>query len=147
MIEIIATAIDIERVYAAVEDHGAGGVALFLGRVRDHADGHQVERMTYEGYESMAEKQLLKLAANVKKRWPIQKIAMVHRLGELELGDISVAVAVASAHRSEAFEACRYAIDTLKETLPIWKREFGEDGESWVDGVVPRPLDPEEDVN
>ncbi len=138
MIEITREKIDIERVLAAVDAPESGGVVTFIGRVRNHAAGRQVLRMEYEGYETMAQRKLEELAREVEKRWPVQRLAMVHRLGLLEIGEASVVIAVACAHRAQAFEACRFAIDQLKQTLPIWKKEFGPDGEVWVEGVMPK---------
>jgi molybdopterin synthase catalytic subunit len=105
-----------------------GGVVTFLGTVRDLTDGKWTTALDYEAYPGMAEKKLAEIEADVRQRWPVGDIVMVHRLGRLEVGEVSVAVAVSCPHRAEAFEACRYAIDRLKELVPIWKRE------NWVDG-------------
>ena len=141
MVELITEKISIGKILNAVEDHSTGAVTLFLGRVRDHANGRQVTRMAYEAYAEMARKKMQKIEDEVKKGWPVQKIAMVHRTGKLDLGEVSVAIAVACPHRKEAFEACRFAIDTLKETVPIWKKEQFVDGEAWVEGTIPKPKD------
>ena len=93
--------------------------------------------MEYEGYELMARQVLEKLEADIRQRWPVLEMALVHRLGLLDLGEASVVIAIACAHRAEAFAASRYAIDTLKKTIPIWKKEHGVDGTNWVDGVIP----------
>jgi molybdopterin synthase catalytic subunit len=111
-----------------------GAVCLFLGVVRDHNAGRRVLWLEYEAYEEMALPLMQELAADARRRWPITEIHLVHRLGRLEIGEASVAVAVVSPHRREAFEACRHAIDTLKKTVPIWKKEFFEGGEAWVEG-------------
>jgi len=139
MVELISEKISVDKILNAVEDPSTGAVVLFLGRVRDHANGRQVTRMAYEAYSEMAQKKMQEIEDEVKNRWPVQKITMIHRTGELELGEVSVAIAVACPHRKEAFEACRFAIDTLKETVPIWKKEHYTDGETWVEGTVPNP--------
>ena len=137
MIELISEEMSVNKILNNLEDHSTGAVVLFLGRVRDHANGRQVTRMAYEAYAEMAHKKMQEIEDEVKKRWPVQKIAMMHRTGELELGEVSVAIAVACPHRKEAFQACQFAIDTLKETVPIWKKEQFVDGEAWVEGTVP----------
>ena len=137
MIELISEKISVDKILNNLEDHSTGAVVLFLGRVRDHANGRQVTRMAYEAYAEMAHKKMQEIEDEVKKRWHGQKIAMMHRTGELELGEVSVAIAVACPHRKEAFQACQFAIDTLKETVPIWKKEQFVDGEAWVEGTVP----------
>lgn len=120
---------------AHVGDEGSGGVVLFLGQTRDHSRGEKVVGLEYEAYESLALKQMEKIATAARERWPLRALAIVHRLGYLKVGEISVAIAAAAAHRGEAFEACRFAIDTLKKTVPIWKKEFRPDGSFWVEGV------------
>jgi molybdopterin synthase catalytic subunit len=118
----------------AVTASGDGGVVTFQGVVRDNARGKQVRSLEYDAYVEMAEQQMAQIAAEVEARWEDATVAMVHRIGRLEIGDCSVVVAVACPHRGEAFEACRYAIDTLKSTVPIWKKEIYTDGEEWVEG-------------
>ncbi len=147
MVDITCDKIDLDRLLAEVESPESGGVVVFIGRVRNHAQGREVIRMEYEGYEPMARRVLQQLENEVRERWPVEKIAMVHRLGMLEIGEASVVIAVACAHRAQAFEACRYAIDRLKETLPVWKKEFGPDGASWVEGVMPNVHQSEEETN
>lgn len=137
MIETTEDKIDLSRVMAAVADPAAGGVAIFIGRVRNLAEGRAVERMEYEGYPEMIIKELKKIATTACERWPVQKYAIVQRLGMLELGETSVAIAVACAHRHDAFAACQFMIDTLKKRVPVWKKEFGPHGSRWVDGVLP----------
>jgi molybdopterin synthase catalytic subunit len=111
----------------------AGGVAVFLGVVRDNNSGRRVVALEYEGHVPMAEAKLKEIGDAVHRRWPgVKQVAMVHRLGRLQVGEASVVIAVSSAHRHEAFEACHFAIDRLKEIVPIWKREIFEDGAVWV---------------
>jgi molybdopterin synthase catalytic subunit len=105
-----------------------------VGVVRDNNAGRRVLWLEYEAYEEMALPLMEEIAREVRARWPVTSVRIEHRLGRLEIGEASVAVAVASPHRREAFEACRYAIDTLKRTVPIWKKEFFEGGEAWIEG-------------
>ena len=139
MVELISEKISVDKILNKVEDHSTGAVVLFLGRVRDHTNEHQVTGMAYEAHSEMAHQKMQEIEDEVKKRWPVQKVTMVHRTGQLELGEVSIAIAVACPHRKEAFEACQFAIDTLKETVPIWKKEQFLDGEAWVEGTVPNP--------
>jgi molybdopterin synthase catalytic subunit len=118
----------------AVTARGDGGLVTFQGVVRDNARGKQVRSLEYDAYVEMAEQQMAQIAAKVEARWEDATVAMVHRIGGLEIGECSVVVAVACPHRAEAFEACRYAIDTLKSSVPIWKKEIYTDGEEWVEG-------------
>ncbi len=126
-------AIDLPALSRAVEASGYGAVVTFAGNVRDNARGLQVLYLEYEGYEPLAEKHLARLVAEAEGRWGV-RCAVQHRLGRLEIGECSVGVAVASPHRAEAFEACRWLMDTLKETVPIWKREHFAGGAHWVEG-------------
>jgi len=110
-----------------------GALVTFLGTVRDLTDGRQTVALDYEAHASMAEKKLAEIEQQTRERWPVGEMAMVHRLGYLEVGEVSVAVAVSCPHRAEAFEACRFAIERLKEFVPIWKRENWADGSTeWV---------------
>ncbi len=120
----------------SVEDPGAGAVVLFLGTVRDNNEAGRVDRIVYEAYDPMAEKALARTEDEVRRMWPETKaVKIVHRLGDLAVGDVSVAVAVSSAHRADAFEACRHAIEAIKHDVPMWKRERLSGGEEvWVEG-------------
>ena len=109
-----------------------GGINVFIGSVRNVTKGKKVVRLEFEAYESMAISQMNKIAKDVLKKWPVQKILIHHRTGILQTGEVPVIIAVAAAHRDAAFDACRYTIDTLKQTVPIWKKEVFEDGEIWV---------------
>jgi len=111
-----------------------GGVVTFQGVVRDNARGKRIRYLEYDAYPEMAVQQMTAIAQEVERRWQTNHIAMVHRTGRLEIGECSVVVIVACPHRAEAFDACRYAIDTLKSDVPIWKKEVAEDGEEWVEG-------------
>ena len=109
-----------------------GGINVFIGSVRNVTKGKKVVRLEFEAYESMAINEMNKIAKDVLKKWPVQKILIHHRTGILQTGEVPVIIAVAAAHRDAAFDACRYTIDTLKQTVPIWKKEVFEDGEIWV---------------
>jgi molybdopterin synthase catalytic subunit len=125
--------IDVEALYRAVLRDRDGAVVTFHGVVRASSDsGRAVRYLEYEAYPEMAEAQMRAIGAEIKRRWDIDDVAMVHRIGRLEIGEASVVIAVASPHRGEAFDACEYAIDTLKATVPIWKKEVFADGEVWV---------------
>ncbi len=115
----------------AAED---GAVCLFLGVVRNENGGRPVRHLEYEAYEEMAQPLMEEIEAEARRRWPVTDVRIVHRLGRLEIGEASVAIAVTAPHRGAAFEACRHAIDTLKATVPIWKKEFYADGAVWLEG-------------
>ena len=133
MFKIITEPITGEEVREAVEGPDAGAVVLFLGTVRNNTDGRPVRHLEYEAYPPMAEKKMAEIAQEISDKWGIERVAMVHRVGKLEIGEVSVAVAVASPHRKDGFEACKYAMDRLKQIVPIWKREVWGDGEAeWV---------------
>ena len=135
-VRITRNPINPARVLALVSDEDAGGAVLFVGTIRRRSEGKTVEGLTYEVYREMAERRMREIEDRIRKKWPVVKIAMVHRYGQLDVGDVSVAVAVSCEHRTEAFEACRYAIDTIKGTLPMWKKERFEGGaKTWVKGT------------
>jgi molybdopterin synthase catalytic subunit len=123
-----------ERAVAeAVEDAAAGAIVVFSGVVRDQTGGRRVKFLEYEAHAPMAEAKMREIGTAVRERWPtVRRIALVHRVGRLLIGESSVMIAVSSPHRRHAFEACHFAIDTLKETVPVWKKEYFEDGEVWV---------------
>jgi molybdopterin synthase catalytic subunit len=133
MIRLTREAIDYHALTESVRDPHCGAVALFLGTVRDLTGEQVTVFLDYEAYAPMAEKKLAEIEADVRRRWTVGNIALVHRLGRLAVGDVSVAVALSCAHRGEAFDACRFAVDTLKELVPIWKKENAPDGTGeWV---------------
>ncbi len=132
-IQVTAEPLSERAVAEAVEDAGAGAIVLFSGVVRDQTRGRRVKFLEYEAHAPMAETKMREIATAVRARWPgVKRIAMVHRIGRLLIGESSVMIAVSSPHRRQAFEACHFAIDTLKETVPVWKKEYFEDGEVWV---------------
>ncbi|PWK78165.1 molybdopterin synthase catalytic subunit [Mucilaginibacter oryzae] len=110
----------------------SGGIDVFIGTVRNQTKGKKVLKLDFEAYEPMAISEMYKIAARAFERWPVQKILIHHRTGLLQVGEVPVIIAVSAAHRDAAFEACRYIIDTLKQTVPIWKKESFEDGDVWV---------------
>jgi molybdopterin synthase catalytic subunit/molybdopterin converting factor small subunit len=125
--------LDVGTVVARVAGPGMGGIVTFVGAVRDNARGRQIRHLEYESYPEMAEREMERIASQAAERWPGTRLAIAHRSGHLEVGDLAVVVVAAAPHRAEAFEACRFAIDTLKQTVPIWKKEVASDGEYWVD--------------
>ena len=137
MVQLTPEKISVDTLLDSVEDHSTGGLVIFLGRVRNHAEGRRVRAMDYEAFDEMALAKMEAIAEQAREKWSIKKIAIVHRTGHLELGEVSIAIAVACPHRAEAFAACRYVIDTLKKTVPIWKKEYFEGGDAWVEGVQP----------
>jgi molybdopterin synthase catalytic subunit len=133
MIELTTQTIDHAGLTERVRRNDAGAVVTFLGTVREMTAGRQTVALDYQAYPVMAQKKMQAIEAETRARWPVGDIALVHRLGRLELGEISVVVAVSCPHRAQAFEACRHAIDRLKEIVPIWKQENWADGSTeWV---------------
>ena len=132
MIEIVSHPIDVAAVTAAATQARAGAIVTFVGTTRDHNDGRRVTRLEYEAYPEMAVDEMTKIGATLRQRWPVECVAIVHRIGVVPIGEASVVIAVSSAHRVAAFEACHFAIDRLKEVVPIWKKEHFEGGEIWI---------------
>lgn len=133
MFRVTEDEITAQMVIGAVEHPSAGAIVTFLGTVRDHSQGKRVLYLEYDAYPEMAEMTLRQIGEEIRERWGLDRVAIVHRVGRLEIGEASVAIAVAAPHRAEAFEACRYAIDRLKEMVPIWKKEVWEGSEHWVE--------------
>lgn len=135
LIRVTSEPIGADEVVGFVGDPGAGGTCVFLGTVRDHSEAGEVTGLTYEAWEELAVRRLEELGDELLGRWPLRRVAIVHRIGELAVGEVSVAIAVGAAHRAEAFEACRHAIEKLKQDVPIWKKEHLVSGDSsWVMG-------------
>jgi molybdopterin synthase catalytic subunit len=134
LIQLTRQPLDRDALIAAVSDPAIGGIVVFEGVVRDNARGKQVRYLEYDVYEEMAHQQIRQIITEAEQRWGAQRIAVAHRFGRLEIGEASVIIVVASPHRAEAFEVCRYLIDTLKSTVPIWKKEVATNGEEWVEG-------------
>ena len=131
-VEISEQALNTKECIDWVQSADCGGINIFIGTVRNETKGKKVVKLLFEVYESMAIKQMQKLAECVLEKWPVHKILIHHRSGELKPGDIAFIIVVSASHREAAFIACRYTIDTLKETVPIWKKEYFEDGAVWV---------------
>jgi molybdopterin synthase catalytic subunit len=138
---VTATPLDPMAVVRAVEHAGIGAVVTFLGLVRDHNVGRKVTHLEYEAYEPLAVKALQRIVDEAAGRWPSVRLAIHHRTGRLEIGEASVAIAAASPHRADAFAASRYAIERIKQIVPIWKHEYFEGGDAWVEGATADPDD------
>ncbi len=134
LIQLTREPLERDALVAAVSHPSVGGIVVFEGVVRDNARGKQVRYLEYDVYEQMAEQQIRMIIAQAQQQWGIERVAVAHRFGRLEIGEASVIVVVATPHRGEAFDACRYIIDTLKATVPIWKKEVATNGEEWVEG-------------
>ena len=132
MIEITRQPIAVQAVIDSVASSANGGAVVFLGTVRDNAEGKQVLYLEYDAYPEMAEKKLAEIFGEIQRRWGEVKMSVVHRIGHLDIGEVAVVIAAASAHRREAFQACEYAIGRIKEIVPIWKKEFYRDGSAWL---------------
>jgi len=132
MIEITGQPIDVQKIITAASNQEAGAVNTFIGTVRNNTSGKKVLRLEYEAYEPMAISEIQKLIDQASENWKLTGFAVSHRVGTLTPGDIAVVVAVATPHRKDSFAACQFIIDSLKQTVPIWKREFFEDGDEWV---------------
>jgi molybdopterin synthase catalytic subunit len=124
--------LDIAQCIAWIQSPQCGGINVFIGTVRNKTKDKDVIHLEFEAYEVMAIKEMQKIAEKILRRWPVEKILIHHRIGVLRIGEVPVVIAVAAAHRAAAFEACRFAIDTLKEDVPIWKKEIFQDGQTWV---------------
>jgi molybdopterin synthase catalytic subunit len=134
LIQLTREPLDRNALIAAVSHASVGGIVIFEGVVRDQARGKQIRYLEYDAYPEMAEQQIRVIVDEAQKRWGVEHVAVAHRFGRLEIGEASVIIVVATPHRAEAFEACRYIIDTLKTTVPIWKKEVATNGEEWVEG-------------
>lgn len=137
IVELVHTPISAAALAAHVRGSADGAIVIFDGFVRDHSKDRRTRYLEYEAYEPMAIAKIQEIAAHIREKFAIHGLAIIHRLGRLEIGETSVFIAVSAAHRAAAFEACRFAIDTLKRTVPIWKKEYFEDGSVWADGELP----------
>jgi len=134
LFELTTDPLDPRRLEAAVAHKGAGAICTFIGVVRDTSRGRSVTHLEYEAYSEMATAEMRKIAGEIAEKWPEARVAMAHRTGRLEIGEASVVVSVSSPHRAEAIDACRWGIDRLKESVPIWKKEHATDGTYWIEG-------------
>jgi molybdopterin synthase catalytic subunit len=119
-----------------LEDNSAGAVSIFMGNVRNHGEHGNVSGIYYEAYIEMAEEKLKEIENEAQTRWKIKKLVTIHRIGSLKVGETSIIIGVCSAHRNEAFEACKYIINNVKSRVPIWKKEISEENQKWCDGIL-----------
>ena len=138
---ITTSPLDLAPLLRLVDDGGKGAVASFLGLVRNYNQGRRVDHLVYEAYEPLAERALARIVSEVHDHWPSVTLALHHRIGRLEIGEASVAIAAASPHRADAFAACRYTIERVKQIVPIWKHEYFEGGDVWIEGATADPED------
>ena len=134
MVALTHTPIDIEQIIRAISTSRSGGINVFIGTVRNHSQGKRVRELEYSAYVPMAERLMAEIEKEIRGKWIVDGVALVHRIGILKIGDVAVVTAISAAHRNEAFEACRYAIDRVKAVVPIWKKEHFEEGLAWVVG-------------
>ncbi len=140
MFRVTQKAINLQELVEYVTDPEAGAIATFIGTTRNNNEGRKVISLDYEAYPEMAEKELARLGEEAKIKWNIQRMAIVHRIGPVQITEPSVIIAVSAAHRSDAFEACRFAIEEIKKSIPIWKKEIFEGGEVWIGSQSGGPL-------
>ena len=140
MFRVTRNPINLQELVEFVTDPEAGAIVTFIGTTRNNNEGRRVIALDYEAYPEMAEKELARLGVEAKKRWDIQRIAIVHRIGPVQITEPSVIIAVSAAHRADAFEACRFAIEEIKKSVPIWKKELFEGGEVWIGTQSGQPL-------
>ena len=140
MFRVTNKPIDLNELVGYVADAEAGAIVPFIGTTRNNNEGRKVLALDYDGYPEMAEKELARIGAEAKNKWPICKMAIVHRLGPVQIGEASVIIVVSSAHRDAAFAASRFAIEEIKKTVPIWKKEVFEGGEVWIGTQTGQPL-------
>jgi molybdopterin synthase catalytic subunit len=141
MFEIWDKEISLDACIRAVQHPGAGAIITFLGIVRNNSRGKSVYYLEYDAYQPMAERKMREIGDEIRARWNVP-CAILHRVGRLDIGEASVAIAVAAPHRKDAFDACRYAIERIKEIVPIWKKEFAESGEWWIEGGTALTVEP-----
>lgn len=140
MFRVTNQPIDLNELVRYVADAEAGAIVPFIGTTRNNNEGRKVIALDYDGYPEMAEKELARIGAEAKNQWSICKMAIVHRLGPVQIGEASVIIVVSSAHRDAAFAASRFAIEEIKKTVPIWKKEVFEGGEVWIATQTGQPL-------
>ena len=140
MLRVTDKPIDLQELVDWVTDPEAGAITIFIGTTRNNNQGRKVIALDYEAYPEMAEKELARLSGEAKKKWQICRMAIVHRIGPVQITEPSVMIAVSAAHREAAFAACRFAIEEIKKTVPIWKKEVYEGGEIWIGTQSGQPL-------
>lgn len=140
MFRVTPNPLELEEAVARVTDPEAGAIVTFVGTTRNHNEGRKVIALDYEAYDEMAEKELARIGQEAQERWKITRMAIVHRIGHVPITEPSVVIAVSAAHRQDAFEACRFAIEEIKKSVPIWKKEIFEGGEVWIGTQSGKPL-------
>lgn len=140
MFRVTNQPINLQDLVDYVTDPEAGALAIFIGTTRNNNEGRQVIALDYEAYPEMAEKELIRLGEEARRKWPICRMAIVHRVGPVQIAEPSVMIAVSAAHREASFAACRFAIEEIKRTVPIWKKEVYEGGEIWIGTQSGQPL-------
>jgi len=140
MFRVTDKPIDLQELVASVTDMESGAIATLIGTTRNNNEGRRVIALDYDGYPEMAEKELARIGADAKTKWPICRMAIVHRLGPVQITEASVIIAVSAGHRDAAFAACRFAIEEIKKTVPIWKKEVYEGGEVWIGTQTGQPF-------
>jgi molybdopterin synthase catalytic subunit len=140
MFRVVRTALDMQELVRYVTDPSAGAIATFIGTTRNNNEGRKVIALDYDAYPEMAEKELKRIGDDAKKKWSIERMGIVHRIGPVQITEASVMIAVSAAHRDDAFQACRFAIEEIKKTVPIWKKEVFEGGEVWIGSQTGQPL-------
>ena len=140
MFRVVREPIDLPELVRAVTDPSAGAIATFIGTTRNQNDGRKVVALDYDAYPEMAEIELRRIGEDAGKKWKIERMAITHRVGPVAIGEASVVIAVSAAHRDDAFQACRFAIEEIKKTVPIWKKEIYEGGEVWIGTQTGQPL-------
>jgi molybdopterin synthase catalytic subunit len=140
-VAVVTAPLDADALVALVGAQGDGAIVTFAGLVRDHNQGRRVHFLEYEAYEPLAVRALQQIVDEAKQLWPSARVAAHHRIGRLEIGEASIVIAAASAHRGDAFAACRYTIERVKQIVPIWKREHFDGGDVWLEGATADPED------
>ncbi len=140
MFRVTKEPLDLQSLVRYVTDPEAGAIATFIGTTRNNNEGRKVIALDYEAYPEMAEKELARLGEEAKRKWKIERMAIVHRIGPVQITEPSVIIAVSAAHRDDAFQACRFAIEEIKKSVPIWKKEVFEGGEIWIGTQSGQPL-------
>jgi len=140
MFRVVREPIDLQALVRHVTDASAGAIATFIGTTRNNNEGRKVIALDYDAYPEMAEKELKRIGDDAQKKWRIERMAIVHRIGPVQITEASVVIAVSAAHRDDAFQACRFAIEEIKKTVPIWKKEVFEGGEVWIGTQTGQPL-------
>jgi molybdopterin synthase catalytic subunit len=140
MFRVTREPLDLQELVKCVTDASAGAIATFIGTTRNNNEGRKVIALDYEAYPEMAEKELARIGDEAKQKWKIERMAIAHRIGPVQITEPSVIIAVSAAHRDDAFQACRFAIEEIKKTVPIWKKEVFQGGEVWIGTQTGQPL-------